>query len=137
MRIAAMPLALILGARERKLPQTPSNSTHVWSVHLRRIHGQVGPDITAHREIRSIAFSPDDRHIAVAVYQHDAGRLIILNVDSPEVKHTDLDAECAADIRWNENGMALLVCGWIVRLSNLRAATRCQAAVPYYANSAP
>jgi hypothetical protein len=67
-------------------------------------------------ETRSLAFSPDDKYLAVAFNDH----LLVVDVQAPEtnIRHLDLPGACGMDLAWNESGDALLTCGRIVRLAD-------------------
>jgi hypothetical protein len=79
-------------------------------------------------ETRSVAFSPDERLIAVTLAHEQSDsenylvntHLLLLSADNPQanVRQFDLTRNCGVDLTWNERGDAILVCGAIVRLSD-------------------
>ena len=83
----------------------------------------------ARDETRSLAFSPDDQRLAVAIAHSGFGpgrtlqlrtHLLIINVHSPgtNVRQFDLLNTCGSDLAWNAGGNALLVCGRLLQLAN-------------------
>jgi WD40 repeat protein len=110
---------ILFGApHDSKKNNAADTRREVWAVQVAQIIrdpgvGQ-GPE---HYEIRSLAFSPDGKQLALMV---NDSRLLILDVQSPETaaRRFDLAGTCGARITWNDRGDALLVCGTIVRLSD-------------------
>jgi len=89
-------------------------------------------------ETRALAFSPDDKRLAVTL-THDQRasdgkllfntHLLVINLDSPKtnVREFDLNQRCGVDLTWNERGDAILVCGAILRLPD---GTTCAVTAP-------
>ncbi len=83
----------------------------------------------ARNETRSLAFSPDDQRLAVAIAHDDVGfgrtlrqnaHVLIIDVHSPSanVRQFDLLDTCGSDLAWNASGNALLVCGRLLQPAN-------------------
>ncbi len=93
-----------------------------WNVRIEKlINEPLGWTEVAHHETEALAFSPDDRRLAVTVTHKHAiwnTHLLIIDVQSPKsnVRQFDLSGTCGFDLSWNQRGDALLVCGTLIRL---------------------
>lgn len=97
----------------------PDTRQPVWAIRLDRLvkepHGWAEG---ARHETRAVAFSPDDKRIAVTLTHDSNTHLLVVEVDSPEatVRQFDLTSTCGVDLTWNERGDTILVCGTLLRL---------------------
>jgi hypothetical protein len=102
----------------------------IWTMKVAQILKEPdGWEMGKGHETEAVAFSPDDKHIALTVAhkQHaPSGKLLsnthlfIVDVQSGEsgVRQFDIEDSCGVDLAWNDTGSALLVCGRLVRLSD-------------------
>jgi hypothetical protein len=102
----------------------------VWSTKLGQlVREPPGWMKVGHHETGAVAFSPDNKVIAVTLAhgfrvagssEHDNTHLLLIDVQSPEasVRQFDLPGTCGVDLAWNQDGGALLVCGTLLRLAD-------------------
>ena len=68
-------------------------------------------------ETRALAFSPDDKYLALASFN---GHTVVVDVQAPKtnIRSFDLAGGCGVDLAWNKSSDVLLVCGTLVRLGD-------------------
>jgi hypothetical protein len=101
--------------------QSPADRRRIWSLPITRIlHEPPGWATIQRHEARAVAFTPDDKRLAVTLDHASHAHVLILDSAYPET-HTDqfdLPDNCGAGLSWNPRGDALLVCGELLRLAD-------------------
>jgi hypothetical protein len=126
--LVAVAMPALAGQTATTKPGASDTRQKIWAIRLDRLLKEP-PGWTAveRHETQELAFSPDDKRLALTVahYQRVSERsalfnthLFIIQVNSPEadVQQFDLSQTCGVDLKWNERGDAILVCGTLLRL---------------------
>jgi hypothetical protein len=131
LRLAAALCALaLIGPNDAKSQNSTDTRQQVWKTGVARLVKEPpGWDLNDRHETQAVAFSRDDRWLAVTVVHErrlpDGGwlsltHLLVVDVRGPDNKvlQFDLAGTCGEDLAWNETGAAVLVCGRILRLAD-------------------
>jgi hypothetical protein len=112
---------LVLPASATAEAQTSSaGRQQIWTTRVPALKEPPGWTEFERHEARALAFSPDDKRLALTLahLQRVSTHLLVIEVNAPEanVQQFDLNQTCGVDLTWNERGDAILLCGVILQL---------------------
>jgi hypothetical protein len=128
--LAILTLFVFASSETAEAQVSSTGRQQVWTTRVAQLVKEPAGWAEAERhETGALAFSPDDKRLAVTLTHNQrvsdgklffSTHLLIVGVDSPETdfRQFDLTQTCGVDLTWNERGDAILVCGVILQLAD-------------------